>query len=62
MTTGTLTLTEFLLARLAEDEAEVSANPLLARGPRSTARVLAEVQAERRIVDHFTSSAAWRRG
>ena len=47
MTTETLTLTDFLLARIAEDEADARAG-LVAEG---SWRVLAECEAKRRIVE-----------
>lgn len=52
--TATLTLTEFLLARIAEDEADAEANRPTGRllGPRERyARRVAECEAKRRIVE-----------
>lgn len=56
MTTTTLTLTEFLSARLDEDHADViyrvgdEGGDPLADGPRTVRRALREVEAKRRIV------------
>lgn len=70
-----MTLTEFLLARIVEDEARATLvldsppkwtmtvyphdgeGVTLEAGPMHPARVLAECEAKRRNVDHFTSSA-----
>lgn len=54
MTTATLTLTEFLLARIAEDEAAWSGGIGLATRPdfaRLSQHMLAECEAKRRIVE-----------
>jgi hypothetical protein len=48
MTTQTLTLTDFLLARIAEDE---EAAPYVFAEQYTPSRVLAECEAKRRIVD-----------
>lgn len=62
--TQTLTLTEFLLARMAEDEADVAAttHPDQQFGTpwhwRSRARVLAQCAAHRRIVERLTCPEA----
>jgi hypothetical protein len=60
MSTDTLTLTDFLLARIAEDEGAAQRH-----GPGASkqglgdypARVLAECEAKRRIVDLFPKAA-----
>ena len=55
MTAQTLTLTDFLLARIAEDEKAVRgirAPWWMENTPLDPARVLAEVAAKRRIVEH----------
>ena len=49
--TTTLTLVEFLTARLDEDESYARHDETPHSGPGSTARVLREVEAKRRIVD-----------
>lgn len=51
MTTATLTLTDFLLARIAEDEAAAQYSTAMWASVPSTARVLAECGAKRRIVE-----------
>lgn len=50
-TVGTMTLTEFVLARVAEDEAAIRAD-LVGRDFPDPARVLAECDAMRRIVGY----------
>lgn len=57
-----MTLTEFLLARIAEDEAAAE-RVLLDYGGGDLesleARVLAECEAKRRIVDRYSDDAIW---
>lgn len=55
-----MTLTTFLLARIAEDEAlarlEVGRRDVILRGPFDPARILAECEAKRRIVGRYHAS------
>ena len=65
MGTATLTLTDFLLARIAEDEANADCvvwdNGGMNFEPYH-ARVLAECEAKRRIVKSFAAGAPYQRG